>query len=187
MKINSRQVTPRPLPQLGRTFYPTCVRFPATCSRTARGRRTASSGVHQTIKTSEVSNRFGSQNGLSVSTAESVPLGPRVVDPPSAGLRCAFSVSSYSAIMLPEPGGCRHRPVPQSYGSSSRRTAGTRKSRTQTLCAQKQCWPCSDTQPEPQPDAKIRKPIPSFTSCESMQISPEVTFAAQLDTPAIPA
>ena len=46
-------------------FYTTRVRFPATCSRTARGRRIACSGVHQTAHIARcLSVRV--ENGLSV-------------------------------------------------------------------------------------------------------------------------
>ncbi len=92
------------------TFYPTYVRFPATYSRTARGRRIACSGSHQTTETWRGVKRFGSHNGLSVTKSR---------------IRFLWSLESlYYPTKLPEPGGCHHRPVPQSYGSLSRRTAG---------------------------------------------------------------
>ncbi len=87
----------RPLHHSAPTFYPNCVRFPARHSRTGRGRRIACSGSHQTTHHGEVSKRFGSLNGLSVTQKQNtVPKEPRIV---------------FSAIKLPEPSGCYHRPV----------------------------------------------------------------------------
>ncbi len=61
-------------------------------------------------KHGEVSTRFGSHNGLSVTKSR---------------IRFLWGLESlYYPTKLPEPGGCHHRPVPQSYGSLSRRTAG---------------------------------------------------------------
>ena len=66
----------RPLPIVARPFYPSLVRFPNRYSRTARGRRTACSGIHQTTNPARCQKRFGSQNGLSTNGSRMVPSGP---------------------------------------------------------------------------------------------------------------
>ena len=70
----------RPFLQAAPTFYPNHVRFPARHSRTGRGRPHRMQRQPPNYQHGEVSKRFGSHNGLSVTQKQNtVPKEPRIV------------------------------------------------------------------------------------------------------------